>query len=298
MQRLELTRADYITHVAGDSEDGDEGEESCVYTDDEVHFSDESLRELVGDFLASFVTNPDLSKGFQWSGKTQSHIQLENVNSLLRRRLASTLVNIEKSPCNLGGLLDNVFVHEQVLDRIHDLGQNADNLCNECSGARRGSPALTQRTEKLHHSVNLLQNWIDWLRHPMVPGQDGKPCNMPGAPVAKQPASPAGRHGTSALRAGSAMVSTGFQQLEESMRLVAEEKAAAADRAMEALLEGMTCANMRIVSGGVAPWKWGGSNVPRLWGMFFRCGTKHEATFMDLPHVTGVSPSVARQPSA
>ena len=208
-----------------------------VYSDDEYDdgFTDDAFRDMVSDFLTSFVTNPDLEKGFAWSGKTQSHIQLEGVNSALRRRLAATLVSIERWSTT-GGLLANDFVQDHVLDRIHELGERADSLCCECADAKRGSADLTLRTEKLQHSVSLLYNWIDWLRHPLVPGHNRRPAAMPSAPGAAAMPPPAAGAGKGADTFASNMM---LEQLETCMRQVAEEKSAAADRAMQSLLEGV-----------------------------------------------------------
>lgn len=211
-------------HLAGDQSDG------YIEEEDEDGYTDDSFRALVSDFLTSFVTHPDLEKGFVYSGKTQSHLQLEGVNSGLRRRLASTLVSLERAPA-VGGLLANDFVHEHVLDRIHDLGQAADSLCCECIVAKRGSPDLTERTEQLQHSVGLLYNWIDWLRHPLVPSQQGKPG---GVPSSSAPAVPP----VTGKGADAATSQVMLAQLETCMRQVVAEKTAAADRAMLALLAG------------------------------------------------------------
>jgi hypothetical protein len=218
---------------------------------------------MVEEFLHQFVTNPDLDKGFQWSGKTQSHIQLEEVNTRARRRLAGTFVGLEKA-CGLGGLLNNEYVYENVLDRIHDLGQHADELCNECAVAKRGSADLTKRTEKLEHTVRLLNNWVEWLRHPTIPGADGKPIAMPAAtdrdapnmvaatrseidaqeglrkPWPAPPESSAVEVQARAERIAQRRRDT--EAARQKARQAAAEKQAAADRAMAALLEGVCLA--------------------------------------------------------
>lgn len=231
-------------HAGSPHSEGHDAQDS-VFTDEEY---EDEFREMVGDWLANFVTNPDLGKGFQWSGKTQSHIQLESVNSSLRRRLAATFVSLEKNPCNLGGLLDNAFVHENVLDRIHELGQSADDLCNECIAAKRGSADLTRRTEALEHSAKLLNNWIDWLRRPTMPGADGKHVEIPPGPPSPPPVpdfddvqSETPSPELSARRAappGPLGFAGRAAREREKVRAAAAERQAAADRAMQALLEG------------------------------------------------------------
>ena len=209
----------------------------------------DDFREMVGDLISNFVTNPDLEKGFRWSGKTRSHYDLEDIAIRLRRRLAGTFLSLER-PVGLGGLLDNAYVHENVLDKIHELGQTVDDVCNECLTAKRGSAALTKRLEKLEHSAKQLDNWVEWLRHPTIPGADGKPVPLPpGDPpvAAPEDAGAAGPSNGQALQmpAGDRMsYAAELERKQASKRQAAAEKQAAADRAMAALLEGALIAPM------------------------------------------------------
>ena len=122
-------------------------------------YDDEDMEDLIGDFLTSFVTSPDFERGFKWSGKTQSHIHLENVNHGLRRRLAATLLSVERAR-SAGGLLNSGYVLDRALDRINELGQQADDLCAECAAAKRGTADLTRRTERTQHCVSMLHRCV------------------------------------------------------------------------------------------------------------------------------------------
>jgi hypothetical protein len=216
-------------------------EESDGFTEEDAEDNNsaaEDIEDLLGDFITSFVTKPDLERGFQWSGKTQSHVHLENVNHSVRRRLAGTLLSIERSRVGLGGLLDNDYVHENVLDRVNGLGQKADRLCSECEAAKRGTADLTLRTERLQHSVTVLHNWIDWLRLPTIPGSDGRA--RPAVPLISQSAAAEAAGGKGERSTSSSWGANGaaLGRLAATLREKARKEAEAADRAMQELLQG------------------------------------------------------------
>lgn len=198
-------------------------------------YDDDDMEDLIGDFLTSFVTNPDFERGFKWSGKTQSHIHLENVNHGLRRRLAATLLGVERAR-NVGGLLNNDYVLERALDRINELGQQADDLCAECAAAKRGTADLTRRTERTQHCVSMLHSWIEWLKAPSVPGADGKPNSLPPKAPDEVADGVPGRADTAASGAPARV--SARQALRTTVLEAACAKAQAADRAMQELLEG------------------------------------------------------------
>jgi hypothetical protein len=218
--------------------------ESEPFTDDDGEIfgsAADGIEGLLADFITRFVTKPDLERGFKWSGKTQSHVHLENVNHSLRRRLAGMLLSVERSRVGLGGLLDNDHVHEHVLDRLNNLGQRADNLCTECAATKRGTADLTMRTEHLQHSVTMLHNWIDWLRMPTIPAGGSRSATPP---VAKKASAQAGAGGGKVGRVPSSSTwgrnDTALGQLAATLREKARQDAEAADRAMQDLLKG-TC---------------------------------------------------------
>jgi hypothetical protein len=136
---------------------------------------------MLGEMLAGFVTSPDFEKGFRYSGRVLSHHQLEDVNEKLRRRLANTLVSVT-NPLRYGsgGLLDNEFVMLRVQDKINELGEETDKLCDTCAKAKRGDSELTERTEFMQHRVNQLLSWLEWLKMPTPPPTSSAGCGMQG----------------------------------------------------------------------------------------------------------------------
>lgn len=136
---------------------------------------------MLGEMLAGFVTSPDFEKGFRYSGRVLSHHQLEDINEKLRRRLANTLVSVT-NPLRYGsgGLLDNEFVSLRVQDKINELGEETDKLCDTCAKAKRGDSELTERTELMQHRVNQLLSWLEWLKMPTPPPTSNSGCGMQG----------------------------------------------------------------------------------------------------------------------
>jgi hypothetical protein len=61
----------------------------------------------------------------------------------------------------------------RVQDKINELGEETDRLCESCSKAKRGDGALTERTELMQHRVNQLLSWLEWLKMPTPPPTTG-----------------------------------------------------------------------------------------------------------------------------
>lgn len=225
----------------------------------EGEWSDDDLGDIpedFRDFIYNCVLNPQLAQGFKWSGKNKSHTTLEDNNCNLRRRLAGTLLGLDKNPAP-GGLLEIDTIMTSVLDQIHELGQAADDLAHECALAKRGSPDLSRRTEELEFKARSLDSWLDWLRQPTMPGgTDGKSAPLPIPPAGPLPsgkeaavpppastptsvpaASPAAA-GPPAAAPAPKPAASAVTTRQLTARQAAAEKQAAADKAMQALLEG------------------------------------------------------------
>lgn len=65
-------------------------------------------------------------------------------------------------------------------DKINELGEETDKLCDSCAKAKRGDSALTQHTELMQHRVNQLLSWLEWLKMPTPPPTNSSGCGMQG----------------------------------------------------------------------------------------------------------------------
>lgn len=68
----------------------------------------------------------------------------------------------------------------RVQDKINELGEETDKLCDSCAKAKRGDRALTEHTELMQHRVNQLLSWLEWLKVPTPPPTSGVGCGMQG----------------------------------------------------------------------------------------------------------------------
>lgn len=68
----------------------------------------------------------------------------------------------------------------RVQDKINELGEETDKLCDSCAKAKRGDKALTEHTELMQHRVNQLLSWLEWLKMPTPPPTSGMGCGIQG----------------------------------------------------------------------------------------------------------------------
>lgn len=120
---------------------------------------------LMGHIFHSFATGPSFDQGFKFSHSIPSQHQLVDVCEILRRQLASTLVNIKESnQGDTGGLLGDEYIAVSIVQKINELGHDTDKLSAVCKAAKRTGAGLAEQTELMQHRVHKLRSWIEKLQ--------------------------------------------------------------------------------------------------------------------------------------
>eukprot|EP00892_Ulva_mutabilis_P007508 jgi/Ulvmu1/5129/UM021_0146.1 len=164
----------------GDADNGDNTRDTSISDGSEEGGNmTGDFGDLFGNMIKTFVTEPDLDKGFQFSRNVFSHHQLEGICEQLRRQLAVAIVNItDKRRSGTGGLIDVPFISDCVAEKINELGIETDTLTDACRMAKCGDAGLAEQTERMQHRVSKLNSWIEWLRMP-APGASEVGCGNP-----------------------------------------------------------------------------------------------------------------------